>query len=171
MEKLVGLKPVSDEDAEVLILGSMPSEESLKRNEYYGNKRNHFWKIMFLLFNSPELTEYQDKLAFLKARKIALWDVIKTCRREGSLDVNIRDEEPNDLEGFIETHPKIRLIVCNGTKSFTSYKKHIGLGRFPGVEVVKLPSTSPVPGKYNKTLEGKLQEWEIIRSFLNLPQF
>ncbi|MFS0865032.1 DNA-deoxyinosine glycosylase [Fredinandcohnia sp. 179-A 10B2 NHS] len=171
MEKLVGLEPISEEDAEVLILGSMPSEESLKRSEYYGNKRNHFWKIMFLLFNHPELTDYSEKLVFLKSRKIALWDVIKTCRRKGSLDVNIRDEEPNDLESFIETHSNIRLIVCNGTKSFISFKKHIGLGRFPGVEVVKLPSTSPVPGKYNKTLEGKLQEWEIIRSFLNHPQF
>ncbi|MEH7386404.1 DNA-deoxyinosine glycosylase [Bacillus sp. JJ1521] len=167
MERIFGLEPVAGEDTRVLILGSMPSVESLNKQEYYGNKRNHFWKIMFMLFNSHELTNYEDKISFLKEKNIALWDVLYSCHREGSLDSNIKNEEPNEIEAFVKNHPSLRLIVCNGTKSYQSYKKFIGFNRLPGVEIIKLPSTSPVPGKYNKTLEGKLQEWKIIEEYLS----
>ncbi|MEH7225350.1 DNA-deoxyinosine glycosylase [Bacillus sp. JJ1566] len=166
VERIIGLEPVVGENPEVLILGSMPSVESLRKQEYYGNKHNHFWKIMFQLFDSHEIIDYAEKLAFLKDRKIALWDVLYSCHREGSLDSHIKNEEPNEIESFVKKHPSLRLIVCNGTKSYKSYQKYIGLERFPGIEVIKLPSTSPVPGKYNKTLEGKLQEWKIIRAYL-----
>lgn len=166
MERIFGLEPVAGDDTRVLILGSMPSVESLRRQEYYGNKRNHFWKIIFMLFDSYEIPDYEDKIVFLKDKKIALWDVLYSCHREGSLDSNIKNEEPNDIEAFVKNHPGLRLIVCNGTKSYKSYQKYIGLNRLPGVEVIKLPSTSPVPGKYNKTLEGKLQEWKIIKEYL-----
>lgn len=166
VERIFGLEPVVGEDPRVLILGSMPSVESLRKQEYYGNKRNHFWKIMFMLFDSHELTDYEEKIAFLKDKKIALWDVLYSCHREGSLDSNIKNEEPNEIEAFVKNHPGLRLIVCNGTKSYKSYSKYIGHNRLPGIEVIKLPSTSPVPGKYNKTLEGKLQEWKIIKEYL-----
>ncbi|WP_077619550.1 DNA-deoxyinosine glycosylase [Bacillus sinesaloumensis] len=166
MEKIFGLAPVANLDARVLILGSMPSEQSLQKQEYYGNKRNHFWPIMFQLFDSPELIAYDDKIAFLKEKRVALWDVLYSCHREGSLDANIRNEEPNEIENFVKTHRGLRLIICNGTKAYKSYQKYIGLDRFPEIEVVRLPSTSPVPGKYNKTLEGKLQEWEMIKTYL-----
>ncbi|THE13067.1 DNA-deoxyinosine glycosylase [Bacillus timonensis] len=166
VERIFGLEPIVGEDPRILILGSMPSVESLRKQEYYGNQRNHFWKIMFMLFDSHELTDYKDKIAFVKERKIALWDVLYSCHREGSLDSSIKNEEPNEIEAFVKNHPNLRLIACNGTKSYKSYQKYIGLHRLPGVEVIKLPSTSPVPGKYNKTLEGKLQEWKIIKDYL-----
>ncbi len=166
VERIFGLEPVAGEDVRVLILGSMPSVESLGKQEYYGNKRNHFWKIMFMLFDQSELTNYGDRISFLKEKNIALWDVLYSCIREGSLDSNIKNEEPNEIEDCVKNNPGLRLIVCNGTKSYKSYQKYIGLNRFPGVEVIKLPSTSPVPGKYNKTLEGKLQEWKIIKEYL-----
>ncbi|MFT4415772.1 DNA-deoxyinosine glycosylase [Fredinandcohnia humi] len=169
MKRIYGLAPVAESDVQVLILGSMPGEESLRKNEYYGNKRNHFWKILFSLFEQPEITDYEEKLRFIKLHKIALWDVLYSCERVGSLDSNIKAEEPNDLESFVQTHQNLRLIACNGTKAFQSYKKYIGLHRFEGIEVVKLPSTSPVPGKYNKTLEGKLQEWEIVKKYIIEP--
>lgn len=166
VERIFGLDPVVGDDSKVLILGSMPSVESLRKKEYYGNKRNHFWKIMFQLFDSHEQAEYEDKIAFIKAKNIALWDVLYSCHREGSLDSNIKNEEPNEIEAFVNSHPNLRLIVCNGTKAYKSFQKYIGLNRFPGLEVIKLPSTSPVPGKYNKTLEGKLQEWKKIKEYL-----
>jgi hypoxanthine-DNA glycosylase len=166
VERIFGLEPVVGEDPIVLILGSMPSVESLRKQEYYGNKRNHFWKIMFQLFDSLERAEYEEKIAFLKDKNIALWDVLYSCHREGSLDSNIKNEEPNEIESFVKCHPTLRLIVCNGTKAYKSYQKYIGPNRFPELEVIKLPSTSPVPGKYNKTLEGKLQEWKKIKEYL-----
>lgn len=167
MERIYGLAPVVGNDPRVLILGSMPSEQSLQKQEYYGNKRNHFWTIMLELFNSHERSDYEEKISFLKKHKIALWDVLHSCHREGSLDVNIKNEEPNEIEAFVKEYPTIRLIVCNGSKAFKSYQKYIGINRFPGVEVIKLPSTSPVPGKYNKTLEGKIQEWKVIKKYLS----
>ncbi|WP_449537694.1 DNA-deoxyinosine glycosylase [Ferdinandcohnia sp. Marseille-Q9671] len=166
MGKIIGLDPVVGEDPRVLILGSMPSEQSLRKQQYYGNNRNHFWKIMFLLFDHYEIEEYEDKIPFIKDKKIALWDVLYSCIREGSLDVNIKEEEPNEIEAFVKKYPTLRLIACNGTKAYKSYQKYIGLDRFPGIEVVKLPSTSPVPGKYNKTLEGKLEDWNVIKEYV-----
>ncbi|MEH7236813.1 DNA-deoxyinosine glycosylase [Bacillus sp. JJ1562] len=166
MERIFGLAPIVGEDPRVLVLGSMPSVESLRKQEYYGNKRNHFWKIMFTLFESEEIPDYEEKIAFLKDKKIALWDVLYSCYREGSLDSNIKSEEPNQIGDFVKNHPGLRLIICNGTKSYKSFSKYIGLDQFPGLDVIKLPSTSPVPGKYNKTLEGKLQEWKVIKEYL-----
>ncbi len=166
VERIFGLDPIVGEDPKVLILGSMPSVESLRKQEYYGNKRNHFWKIMFQLFDSLERAEYEEKIAFLKDQNIALWDVLYSCHREGSLDSNIKNEVPNEIESFVKCNPTLRLIVCNGTKAYKSYQKYIGLNRFPELKVIKLPSTSPVPGKYNKNLEGKLQEWKKIKEYL-----
>ena len=102
MERIFGLAPVVGDAPKVLILGSMPSVESLRKQEYYGNKRNHFWKIIFQLFDSHEQLEYEAKIAFLKEKNIALWDVLYSCHREGSLDSNIKDEEPNKIEVFAE---------------------------------------------------------------------
>jgi double-stranded uracil-DNA glycosylase len=86
-----GFPPIICKDARALILGSMPGEESLRRNEYYGNPRNAFWRIMAALFNfDPELS-YYEKIKRLKENHIALWDVLKRCERQGSLDTEIKN--------------------------------------------------------------------------------
>ncbi|MCH1626875.1 DNA-deoxyinosine glycosylase [Fredinandcohnia quinoae] len=166
LEKIVGLDAVFGKDARVLILGSMPGAESLRISEYYGNKRNHFWKIMYSLFGQAELTNYEEKMSFLKEHKIALWDVIHSCNRKGSLDSNIKNEEPNDIPELLKSNPSIKLIACNGTKSFATFKKYFGGHTFDGIDIIKLSSSSPVPGKYNKTVEGKIEEWRVIKEYL-----
>src|SRR5690625_8040424 len=87
-EKLISFPPVLPETPRVLILGSMPGGMSLEKQEYYGNPRNHFWDILFELFQQDPLTDYEEKMQFLKQHQIALWDTIGTCYREGSLDSN-----------------------------------------------------------------------------------
>lgn len=165
-EKLISLPPILPVGAKVLILGSMPSGISLERQEYYGNPRNHFWDILFVLFNQENLTNYEEKVSFVKQHGIALWDTIGTCYREGSLDVNIVEEEVNDIPALLQDNPSIKLIMCNGTKSYQTFMKSFPKEELGSVEIIKMPSTSPIPGKYNKTFAGKVEDWKHILDYI-----
>lgn len=164
--KLISFDPILPESPRVLILGSMPSKLSFEKQQYYGNSRNHFWPILFELFQQEPLTDYEDKISFAKQYGIALWDTIGSCYREGSLDMNIVEEELNDIMGLLESYPTIKLIACNGTKSFQTFKKNIHLDPEMNVDVIKLPSSSPIPGKYTKSFTGKVEEWSQILKYL-----
>ena len=83
--------------AKVLILGSMPGEESLRRQEYYAFPRNAFWRIMGELFGFSRELSYRERLARLGEHGVALWDVLESCRREGSLDTRISEPVRNDI--------------------------------------------------------------------------
>lgn len=165
-KKLFSFPPVLPLNPKVLILGSMPGRVSLEKQEYYGNPRNHFWPILFELFNEAQVEGYADKIAFAKRHGLALWDSIGSCYRQGSLDASIVDEEVNDIPGLLKEYPSIRLIACNGTKSYTTFKKNFDLSEFPHVHVMKLPSTSPIPGKYTKSFAGKVETWREILNYL-----
>ncbi|MDR5659437.1 DNA-deoxyinosine glycosylase [Serpentinicella sp. ANB-PHB4] len=167
MGQLKSFLPVIDHESKVLILGSMPGVKSLEENQYYGNARNHFWKIIYKLFNKEIEQDYNKKIKLLKGNKIALWDVINTCYRKGSLDANIIAEQPNDIVALLEEYPNIKFVGFNGTKAFTTYKKHIGIQSLTELEYAKLPSTSPIPGKNIKTLEEKIESWSIILDYIH----
>lgn len=164
--QLVSLPPVVSYYPKVLILGSMPSVQSLEKQQYYGNPRNHFWPIMFKLFKIEPIESYEEKITFIKQKGMALWDTIGSCEREGSLDTHIKKEKPNDIRGFIMEQPSIRLIACNGTKSYQMLKKYIPLDDHLNIDVLKLPSTSPIPGRFNKTFPKKVEEWRQILAYL-----
>jgi len=135
-------KPIIDTDAEILILGSMPGEQSLRQQEYYANPRNAFWKIMADVFNQTKpLTGYQEKINLLKLNKIGLWDVFESCEREGSLDSNIKNGIVNDFDGLFKKHPKIQLVLFNGGTSYQSFKKQLSM--LQGITHQVMPSTSP----------------------------
>ncbi len=160
-----GFPPVSRNSAEILILGSMPGEQSLIKHQYYGHPRNVFWVIIGTLFNFDPDIEYKKKLSKLKENKIALWDVLKTCERKGSLDSNIisDSEEVNDFFAFLSSHKKIKKICFNGQKAHQTFVKHV-LKKFPqitqDIEIHTLPSTSPANASI--TFKKKLTEWENI---------
>lgn len=166
-EKIHSFPPVLPERPRVLILGSMPGGVSLEKQQYYGNPRNHFWKIIYVLFHSEEIEDYEERLEFLKQKGIALWDSIGACYREGSLDASIQAEEPNDIAGLLRQHPTIRLIACNGTKSYQTFRKNFPAAVLGDTEVLQMPSTSPIPGKYTKTFDGKVEEWKRIMAYLD----
>ncbi|MFB5660299.1 DNA-deoxyinosine glycosylase [Alteribacillus sp. HJP-4] len=161
--KIYSFEPVIAEGARVLVLGSMPGKQSLQKQQYYANPRNQFWEIIFTLFNKEDPGEYEDRKAFLKARGIALWDSIYSCERSGSLDSSIKYEEPNDITGLLKKYHTIQCIAFNGGKSFTSFQKYHNLHGLPDKTLEKLPSTSPVPGKYIKNLEEKIEDWKVIK--------
>lgn len=167
MDKLQSFAPVIGNKPRVLIVGSMPSIKSLKEQEYYGNPRNHFWPIMYQILEVKPAETYAEKLHLIKKNQIALWDTIGYCYRQGSLDKHIEKEEPNDIAGLLKEYPSIQLIACNGTKAYQMYKKFISPLLHQEIEVIKLPSTSPVPGKYNKTFEEKIEFWHVITNYIS----
>ena len=150
--------PVIDSSCIALILGSMPSEESLRKNQYYGHKRNGFW---MLLCDGLEKETYENRCGFLLEHKIALWDVVKCAERKGSLDSSIKNEEPNDFYAFLKQYPGIKRIYFNGTKAHDAFKKYFG-DLYKTYDCTKLPSSSPA---YTLRFEEKKRLW---RSALNM---
>ncbi|PTQ85778.1 G/U mismatch-specific uracil-DNA glycosylase [Trichococcus patagoniensis] len=165
-DRIHSMAPVIDSQAQVLILGSMPGVKSLEAQHYYGNPRNHFWQIIFSLLGEDDPVTYEDRLTLLKKHHVALWDVIHSCYREGSLDSAIKEEYPNDLNSLLREHPEIKAIAFNGGKAFRSYKKHFGLDEDSGLVYLPLPSTSPMRGKHVKTLPEKLEAWSVLEEYL-----
>ncbi len=153
-----GFPPVIDQNTEILILGTLPSDKSIKAGEYYANPQNQFWKIMFAIFNNNEpIYNYSKKINLLLTNKIGLWDVMTQAERVGSLDSNIRGEVLNDFADLFEKHPKIKKLAFNGNKAFQTYLMMIeGL---PQKELISLTSTSSA--NTSKTVQLKLKEWEI----------
>jgi hypoxanthine-DNA glycosylase len=142
---LVGcFPPVADADATVLILGSMPGKESLRQNQYYAHPQNAFWRIMGELIGAHPGLPYAQRLAILKSSGIALWDVLASCEREGSLDADIRAETANDFTAFFARHPHITKVCFNGSKAEQSFRKFVMDKQvLPQLEFQRLPSTSP----------------------------
>lgn len=150
-----GLPPVTGRDPEILILGSFPSHMSLEKGEYYGNPKNQFWKIMGILFGINPASSYSDRTRLLAEHHVALWDVLASCSRKGSLDSAIRDPVANDIRGFVAAHPTIRCIALNGSTAGRYFARlNPGLaGRF-------LPSTSPAYARMS--LNEKARCWACI---------
>lgn len=159
------LPPVVDEQTKVLIVGSMPGVQSLEKQQYYGNPRNHFWGIIAKVTGQVVPDDYEKRLALIKEARIGLWDVIQYCEREGSLDSAIKNEVPNDFATLFERFPQIEAVFFNGTKAYDVFKRKIGFPLLEGRKFYKMPSTSPVPGRYNKTFEQKVEDWQLLSEF------
>ena len=160
------LPAIVDASTKVLIVGSMPGVQSLQKQQYYGNPRNHFWPIIASLTGNAVPERYEDRIALVKRYHIGLWDVIKECERKGSLDSNIKQEVPNDFEELFAKYPQIEAVVFNGTKAYQVFQKHVGEDVLQGRILYKMPSTSPVPGRYNKTLIEKQEIWAQISKYI-----
>ena len=117
-----GLDPVVGDNSRVLILGTLPGDESIEKQEYYSKSGNRFWKIIYSLFGGTEpSTCYKDRVHFLKSHGIAIWDVLYQAVRAGSSDSDIEQEIPNDVKSFLSNYPTIELIAFNGEKSRESF--------------------------------------------------
>ncbi|MBT3320433.1 MAG: DNA-deoxyinosine glycosylase [Clostridia bacterium] len=144
--------PLIDERCTALILGSMPGEESLRKQEYYGHPRNAFWRLL-----NSDLAEksYVQKREYLLSHCIALWDVLGSAERKGSLDSAIRNEVPNDFDKFLRQHPNIRHIFFNGGKAKSAFAKYF-TDLYIQYDCVQLPSSSPA---YTLAFEEKKLVW------------
>lgn len=159
-----GFAPVARQDACLLILGSMPGVASLDAMEYYAFAHNVFWKIMADLFSAGPELDYSLRLQKLTENHIALWDVIETCHRPGSLDSAISDDGmvTNDFNGFFAQQPHITHIYFNGQKAAGLFKKKVTPGLSGHYEYLVLPSTSPAYAA--KSYAAKLEAWSVIKA-------
>lgn len=158
----VGFEPVANSDARVLVLGTLPGQVSLQKQEYYAQPRNAFWRIMGDLFGLDPHAAYEERKARLVAAGIALWDVCHSAHRPGSLDTSIREDVPNDLAAFLGSHGRIRLIGFNGAKAADLFRRKVKLpGPLAAIPVVLLPSTSPAHAAM--PYEEKLKRWTVVR--------
>ncbi|WP_031434502.1 DNA-deoxyinosine glycosylase [Methylomarinum vadi] len=167
--KIKGFAPIADAGAKIVILGSMPSIASLQKQQYYGHRRNAFWPIMLELFSGPGDADYRQRQQLLLANHVALWDVLHSCQRSGSLDSNIAEEsiKTNDFIGFFKRHPAIKQVFFNGALAEKVYKKQVlpMLGEeFAYLQYRRLPSTSPAHAAMN--LAQKCDAWRLILQFL-----
>jgi TDG/mug DNA glycosylase family protein len=164
---LTCLDPIVDDRIVVLILGSMPSQMSLDAGQYYANPRNYFWRVIHQIFDEVPHPSYERRISFLREKGIGLWDVLRECSRDGSLDSNIRNAVPNDLDVMLASHPTIRHVFFNGSKAMKVFGSsiHIDPRRRACITFELLPSTSPA----NTSLgyEMKLERWRAVRRCLS----
>lgn len=163
MNNCKSFKPSIDNNSRILILGSMPGIKSLEEQQYYAHPQNRFWKVMGNICNEPKLSEldYDTKLKILLNSNIALWDTIKSCKREGSLDSDIQNEKPNNIGKLLKTYPNIEIICLNGNKSYSAFKKYFPV-LFEKYVCYRMPSTSPANARYS--LNILIKEWSKIIS-------
>ncbi|WP_083505726.1 DNA-deoxyinosine glycosylase [Aquabacterium parvum] len=159
--RLNGLGPVAGTGARLLILGSFPSEASLRAQQYYAHPRNHFWPILSAIWGlrgdqALSALPYDDRLPIVTAHGLAIWDVYAGCEREGSLDSAIRAAQLNDLVGLQRRLPTLRAIAHNGGES----ARHMKLTQALGLPVHKLPSSSPANASWS--VERKVQAWREV---------
>ncbi|WP_024298560.1 DNA-deoxyinosine glycosylase [Methylomicrobium lacus] len=169
MQEISGFDPIAAPDARVLILGSMPSKVSKAREQYYGHSKNAFWAIMGQLFGAELELCYGLRKGILMTHRVALWDVLKTCQRLGSLDADIELDSiiVNDFSDFFRRHDQIRHVFFNGMTAEKIYRKYILPTlpeRFGYLVYHRLPSTSPTNAALS--LPQKMEAWQEIKHYL-----
>ena len=147
-------QPIIFKDSKVLILGSFPSLESFEKSFYYAHPRNQFWKLLSAVTAYP-INNQDQKIYLLKHAKIALWDMVKNCTRENSLDTSLEDIEVNNLAEFLEEHPSIEKVAFTGRLSEKLFKTHF---EYLEMQTVYLPSPSAAYAKIN--FEMKLEVYK-----------
>jgi hypoxanthine-DNA glycosylase len=144
--RIHGFPPLVGSTSRVLILGSMPGAASLSTRAYYAHPRNAFWPLVAGVIGVDADAPYDDRARALVRAGLALWDVARSCVRQGSLDAAIDDAsvDHNDVAGLLHAHRAIRRVCCNGAKAAALYRKHVAATVVElELDVRVLPSTSP----------------------------
>lgn len=165
MSRSSGFPPIVDDGATILVLGSLPSRKSIEASEYYAHPQNAFWRIMGELFGAGPEISYEERTESLRSNGIAVWDVLSSSIRPGSMDSDIDDStaKPNDFSSFFQNNADIGLVCFNGQKAARMFNElilecHPELQR--GLHFETLPSTSPAYA--SMSFEEKLAKWSIV---------
>jgi len=151
-------KPIVYKDTEILILGSFPSIQSFEKDFYYAHPRNQFWKLLEAVTTYP-VNNRDQKLWLLKECKFGLWDMVKECSRDNSLDSSLEQEEVNDIASFLEVHPSIKKLAFTGKKAEALFHTHFS---YLQIETVYLPSPSSAYAKMKFEEKCKLYKERLV---------
>lgn len=170
MEKLIGLPPVLRGEPKILVLGSMPGRRSLESQQYYAHPQNLFWRFILMRITGERAPQklilsqenYSEYLERLERCHIALWDVLRACIRQGSLDsaIQAQSEEPNDFSVLLKAYSSIRRICFNGQKARSVFDKKVLPELRPqlsNIQLITLPSSSPANAAI--AFEKKAEQW------------
>ncbi len=153
--------PVVDQRTRLLVLGSLPGDQSLLRNEYYGNRQNRFWVLMSEVIGVQLVPlDYSSRLKALLEHGVGLWDVVAEAHRRGSLDGNIRERSDNDLCGLLLRYPNIKAIAFNGGTAAKLGIKVLAT-YVPNYQIIELPSSSPA---YTLPYSDKAIRWQALQA-------
>ena len=158
-------KPIFDKNSKILILGSFPSVVSRKFGFYYANPQNRFWRVLAGILNAPLPTSTDEKINFLLARRIAIYDAAISCEIKGSSDAKMTAVLPANLEPIF-SGARIAQVFANGGKAYEICKKYLEDEILKATKnvVIKLPSTSPANAKFS--IDKLANEWSAIAEAL-----
>lgn len=157
----LGFAPVTRADATLLVVGSLPGVASLEAAQYYAHPRNAFWPLMGGVIGFDPRLPYEARLEALMQARVALWDVIASAERRGSLDAAIRAPDAADLRGLIRRLPDLRAVAFNGKTAARLGRR--SLGHVEGLTLIDLPSSSPALAK---SFAWKAESWAVLAAFL-----
>lgn len=161
MTVITSFAPIEGKSARVLILGSMPGIASLSAGQYYAHPHNAFWKIMGRILDISPTASYKKRIEALQCANIALWDVLESCIRPGSMDaaIDLNSAKTNDIGALLQRHPALNTICFNGSTAEKIFKQRIqaSLGNV-SVKYIRLPSTSPAHA--SMSFEDKVTAWK-----------
>lgn len=158
-----GLEPLVGKNARILILGSLPGDESIRKQEYYANPKNMFWDVMSRILNETVPDGYTEKKKYLERHGIALWDILYSADRVGSLDKDLKDEKFNDIGKLLQDNPSIERIVVNGGKAKKLMIKYLRSNKLPTKSrIYFFTSTSGMSRCAGWDLESLATQWSEI---------
>ncbi len=159
---LRSFKPLVDKNSRILVLGSMPGPEALRKQQYYGFEGNHFWHIIPKILGKERPSIYKERIRLVRSHGIAIWDVLASCQRKSALDSDIRCAEVTPIPALLKKYPNIRAIFINGKFAYNTFlKNHGDVGR----PVFYLPSTSPANAAISLT--EKTKAWKALLAYLD----
>ena len=158
-------KPIFDTNSKILILGSFPSVVSRKLGFYYANPQNRFWRVLAQILNAPLPASTDEKIDFLLASRIAIYDAAISCEIKGSSDAKMTAVLPANLEPIF-SGARIAQVFANGGKAYEICKKYLEDEILKATKnvVIKLPSTSPANAKFS--IDKLANEWSAIAEAL-----
>lgn len=151
--------PIIPNHPRILILGSLPGDLSIAKDQYYAHPQNRFWKVLFALFEQEFTTDYSKRITLLHQQQIGLWDVCASALRPGSMDTAISEVIPNPIPHLLDEHPTISKFFFNGQKAQKLFDKYFK--KEATISYITLPSSSPANAQFS--IDKLLLHWEIIK--------
>ena len=106
-----------------------------------------------------------ERRDFLLRHKLAMWDVLASCKIEGAADSTIRDAVPNNFTQIFEG-AQIHDVYCTGKTAYGLWNKYCADKYEQHYNLVAhcLPSTSPANAQWS--LETLVQKYKDITYFI-----